>query len=125
MTKLDGHAVLKAQKGGKGFYAEVSVEIQLTEGVGEISIESTPVNAEEWRPAAIIGIRHAWKHLPSRIRRGKNATVRVTQICWQPADTSDIVVVHVAMQSLFDAFDITVDSSNAFIEPFGLFVFPK
>ena len=125
MERLNGTARLSAQDGGKGYFALVELDATIQEGDPSLTVHFEAHDADRWREAAIVGIRNAWRQLPSKLTAKTQATVRITKVDWQPADTTDIVVVYVAAQAIFDLFDVSPRQRPEFLQSFGCFLFPK
>jgi len=125
MEILSGTAKLTQQVGGKGYFGEIELEAIIDEGERSLAIEFVANGADQWREAAIVGVRNALSQLPSKVTYGKTVTVRIKSLNWQTADTTDMVVVFVAAKAVFNLFDAQPRQSPEFMASFGAFVFPK
>lgn len=126
MTQLTSNAQLREQIGGKGYFADVSVNADVEPAETSIlSISFSESVADEWREAAAVGLRIGWRCLPSKHKHGKQVMVFITVIDTQPGDTSEVVVMYVAAKALLSLFDATPSNAPAFVPEFGIFMFPK
>lgn len=115
----------KHQSGGRGYYTEVDLDIHLTEGECGLEIRYEDQASPQWREAAMVGVRNAWRCVPAKVKVKAHATVRVLRIAWQPAETTDITVVYSVAHAVFKSLGIQPREHPKFIESFGAFLFPK
>lgn len=93
IKSLYGNAQLHEQNGGIGYSASIRLEGDVQDGLECLNIEFLAKNAEEWKEAAIVGIRHAWKLLPAKLKSKSQTKICVLEMDWHPGDTTDIVVM--------------------------------
>jgi len=125
MKQNTGTARLSSQNGGRGYFAVVELEADIRDGEQSLTIEFVAQNASRWKEAAIVGVRNAWKQVPSKFTAKSQVNVIITKVDWQPGDTTDIVVVYVAALAVFDMFDVSPRQRPEFVESFGCFLFAK
>ncbi len=125
MKRITGKARLSARNGAKGYFAVVELEADIRDGEQSLTIEFAARNANRWKEAAIVGVRNARKQVPVKFTAKLQANVIITNVDWQPVDTTDIVVVYVAAQAVLDMFDVSPRQRPEFVESFGCFLFAK
>lgn len=115
------------QAGAKGYFAEVQVEIEIEVIEGERSLKVCFEDQKnfQWREAAIVGVRSAWRHVPAKLTAKACATVRILHVAWQPVDTTDMTVVFAAAHAVFAALEVEPRERPEFIVSYGAFLFPK
>jgi hypothetical protein len=126
MNQLTGRASLREQIGGKGYFADVSVNAEVESAEkSTLVIAFSDTVAAEWREAAAVGLRIGWRCLPSKHKHAKQASVSITSIDTQPGDTSEVVVIYVAAKALLSLFNAAPANAPVFVAEFGIFLFAK
>lgn len=126
MTQLTGNARLQTQLGGKGYFADVTVVANVAAAeASSVSITFADSVEQQWREAAAVGLRIGWGCLPAKETQGKQFHVQVTSLAWMPADTTEVVVLHVAAKALLSLFDATPAGAPTFVPEFGAFLFSR
>ncbi len=125
MSQYSTNFTFRHQSGGKGYFAEVELEIHLVEGERNLEILYEDQESPQWREAAVVGVRNAWRHVPAKLTAKAYGSVRIVRIAWQPAETTDMTVVFAVAQGIFNALDVQPREHPEFIESYGAFLFPK
>jgi hypothetical protein len=125
MSRYSTTFTFKHQSGGNGFFAEVEIDIQFTEGERSVEICYEDQENQRWKEAAIVGVRNAWRHVPAKFTAKSCATVRVIRVGWQPAETTDMTVVFAVAKAVFLALEVQPREHPEFVQSYGAFLFPK
>ena len=116
---------LAAQSGGRGFFAQITVDATLDQANQNLVVSFSDEYAKDFREAAHFGIAYAWEQYPSdkRLRRGLN--VRVIETSWQPIDTASVLVAFVACRAVWRALGWNPLRGPSFDERLGAVIFPR
>jgi hypothetical protein len=107
--RAHSHFRLVLQRGARGYFAAVRLEVTPVEG-GGLEVEGfDPSEASDsvergWREGARSGLEYAWGQLP---RRPTGALVRLLEIRGMPADTIASRVGYAATYALWEALGFT------------------
>jgi hypothetical protein len=103
---MTGTFELKEQRGNKGYYGKVLIEVEPDNSIKgpEISFDERNAKNKEWREAARFGIQYAYTHIARRDFTASGHRIRVQRIQGHPFDTNSLIVAYVAACALFRAF---------------------
>lgn len=125
MNQYASTFTFRHQSGGNGYFAEVQLEIHLVDGERNLEISYEDSENPQWREAAVVGVRNAWRNVPAKLTAKASAKVRIVRVNWQPAETTDMTVVFAVAQGVFNALQVQPREHPEFIESYGAFIFPK
>lgn len=116
---------LAAQSGGRGFFAEISLDATLDQTNQNLVVSFSDEFAKSFREAAHFGIAYAWEQYPSDKKHRRGLNVHVIGISWQPVDTASVLVAFVACRAIWRALGWNPLNGPSFDERLGAVIFPK
>ena len=120
-----GEDKLVVQVGGKGYFGEVTLEVERLGRGGAVTVYFDPSVSEQWKSGASFGIEYALEHVNTHSLFPNGGRVRVLSIVWQPVDTSSVEIAFVAANALYKALGIQPSKKPEFDKNRGTFTFPK
>lgn len=125
MVTLGTHT-LAVQSGTAGFFACVSVRLEMVEGGDErLEIMQAPDLPSEWQTAAAFGIAYAREHLPRSQKFGRSFVVTVLEIRGHAVDTTLVAVAFAAAHAFWKAAGCQVPAGFDLDVPGRSFHLPK
>ena len=116
---------LKRQVGGRGMFAEVSLEVSSAE-VLRVQLGprlSSDAYALRYEPAARLGINYAWEKV-KRHWKSPGANVLVLEIRTMPVDTTEMGVVYAAAMAMWNGLERQPAKPIEIVPESWSFVFP-
>lgn len=121
----EGKNRLAVQHGNKGYFGEVTVDVERTSPSGMVEIDFDPVHAAQWQTGARFGIEYVLEHTSRRSLFPDGCRIHVCRIEGHPVDTNNEVIAYVAALALVDALGITPRKMPKLDAEKGLLIFPK
>lgn len=116
---------LMRQIAGRGYFAEVTVDVEVDRLTEQLSVTFDDSYATAYRTAAHFGTEYAWEQYAQSRGERRGLKVHIVEIQWQPVDTSAILVAFVAVRATWAALGWNPLSGPQFDEVSGSVVFPK
>lgn len=88
--RYTGTHSLAAQHGSFGYFAEVSLTVEVADGSAALRIEFDDEVDKSWRPGAQFGVAYAFEKSPMAQVRGRQVSVRITGIRGHVVDTTEV-----------------------------------
>jgi hypothetical protein len=119
-----GEYTLQDQRGAKGYYGKVRLEVapQDTPGIRIRFVEKCdPI----WRTGIELGITYGWELWQREQGQLKGINVEVVEVTGQMVDTNSIVMAFVAANAFWKGLDWVASRPPTFDAKTGCFTFPK
>jgi hypothetical protein len=103
---MTGLFELAEQRGDKGYYGKVLVEVEPDDSLKgcEITFCEPQAKNVEWQNAARFGIEYAYSRIPRKEFHSKGHRIQVRRIQGHPFDTDSLIIAYAAVRSLLNAF---------------------
>lgn len=124
-SSLQGKHRLAVQSGNKGYFGDITLDVEHGGPTGAVEIDFDPVHASQWQIGARFGLEYILEHGPRRALFPEGGRIYVSRIEGHPVDTNNAVIAYVAALALSDALGVSprkmpqLDTENA------LLIFPK
>jgi hypothetical protein len=99
---------LLAQKGGRGAFASVTLEIEVSESPTRVTVAETESVPRYYVSAAETGIRFALEQLMFEGHKPPSVNVVITEIVESTVDTTEMMVVYAAANALCDGLGLSL-----------------
>lgn len=121
MTEHHGHHRLARQQGHRGYFADVSLTVQVEPGPPGLTVLFDDAGGP-WRAGASFGVAYAVER--SRLD-ARHVTVQVTRLQGMIVDTTQILVAYASALAFWHALGVRPDRVPTLDLDTGIVSFPK
>lgn len=121
---MHGKFELACQHGDWGYYAVVSLEVEVIKNGGGLAVVFRD-NDSGWKDGVQFGIAYADEKFRLLQSESVATRVHVIEVEGHPVDTTTTVAAFVAAKAFFHAIGMAPPSGLRLVEESGEFIFPK